>query len=203
VKYPKEARKEKIEGTVVLQVTVEPDGRVSNVSVKLGDITLAEAAVDAVREWRFEPYTKDGQLIRVQQSLEFTFRPDRKIADFNRNLEPPMDVPDNGASEVHAQKPDPKIYRVGGGVTAPKAIFSPDPEYDKKARKAKYQGICLLSMIVGTDGLPYGVKVVRALGKGLDEKAVEAVTKWRFQPAMKNDQPVPVQINVEVTFRLY
>jgi TonB family protein len=202
VKYPKEARKEKIEGTVVLQVTIERDGKVSNVSVKLGNITLAEAAVDAVREWRFEPCTKDGLPIRVQQSLEFTFHPDRKIADFNRNLDPPTEVPDR-APEVHAQNADRKIYRVGGGVTPPKAIFSPDPEYDNKARKAKYQGTCLLSMIVGTDGLPYEVKVARALGKGLDEKAVEAVTKWRFQPAMKDGQPVPVQINVEVSFRLY
>jgi TonB family protein len=94
-------------------------------------------------------------------------------------------------------------YRVGGGVSAPRVLYSPDPEYSDEARKAKYQGSVVLWIIVGADGRVRDVRVQRTLGLGLDEKAIEAVRKWRFEPAMKNGQPVAVQVNVEVNFRLY
>jgi TonB family protein len=93
--------------------------------------------------------------------------------------------------------------QVGGGVSAPRAIYSPEPEFSKAARKAGYQGICVLSLIVGDDGKPRDISVVRKLGMQLDEKAVEAVSNWRFEPAQKNGQPVAVQIQVEVSFHLY
>jgi periplasmic protein TonB len=94
-------------------------------------------------------------------------------------------------------------FRVGGGVSAPKAIYTPDPEYSEEARKAKFQGTCVLWLVVGPDGRPRDIKVQRTLGLGLDEKAIEAVKNWRFEPAMKDNKPVAVQINVEVSFRLY
>jgi TonB family protein len=95
------------------------------------------------------------------------------------------------------------VFKVGGGVSAPKVLEQPDPEYSEEARKAKYQGTVLLWLIVGPDGRPRDIKVSRALGMGLDQKAVEAVRKWKFQPAEKDGRPVAVQINVEVNFRLY
>jgi TonB family protein len=95
------------------------------------------------------------------------------------------------------------VFRVGGGVSAPRALDTPDPEYSEEARKAKYQGTCVLWLIVGPDGKPRDVKVARALGMGLDQKAIEAVRNWKFQPAMEDGKPVAVQINVEVNFRLY
>ena len=95
------------------------------------------------------------------------------------------------------------LYRVGGGVSAPRAIFQPDPEYSEEARKAKYQGTVTLIVIVGADGRPHEMRVSRSLGLGLDEKVLEAVRTWRFEPARKDGQPVSVQIAVEVTFRLY
>jgi TonB family protein len=95
------------------------------------------------------------------------------------------------------------IYRVGGGVSAPRAIYAPDPEYSEEARKAKYQGTVVLWMIVGPDGRPRDIRVARSAGMGLDEKALETVRTWRFEPARRDGQPVAVQINVEVSFRLY
>jgi TonB family protein len=95
------------------------------------------------------------------------------------------------------------VFRVGGGVSAPRALETPDPEYSEEARKAKYQGTCVLWLIVGPDGKPRDIKVARALGMGLDQKAIEAVRNWKFEPAMKDGKPVAVQINVEVNFRLY
>ena len=94
-------------------------------------------------------------------------------------------------------------YRVGGGVSAPRALYAPDPEYSEEARKAKYQGTVVLWVVVGPDGRPRDIRVQRTLGMGLDEKAIEAVRSWKFEPAKKDGQPVAVQINVEVNFRLY
>jgi TonB family protein len=95
------------------------------------------------------------------------------------------------------------VFRVGGGVSAPHAIYDPDPEYSEEARSAKYQGTVLLWVIVGPDGRPRDIRVQRSLGMGLDEKAIEAVQKWKFTPAIKDGQPVAVQVNIEVSFRLY
>lgn len=93
--------------------------------------------------------------------------------------------------------------KAANGVTAPRPIKSPDPEYSIEARQQKVQGSCVLWLVVGTDGLPRSIRVQKGLGFGLDEKAVEAVRQWRFEPALKDGKPVPVQINIEVSFRLY
>ena len=96
------------------------------------------------------------------------------------------------------------LAQVGGRVSAPVPLFQPDAEFSDEARRAKYQGVCLVSLIVDTQGNPQNVHVVRALGMGLDEKAMEAVRKYKFKPAMRDGKtPVPVQVNVEVNFRLY
>lgn len=95
------------------------------------------------------------------------------------------------------------VYKVGGGISAPQAISTPDPEYTEEARNAKTQGTCILWLIVDDHGNPKDIRVVRGLGFGLDAKAIEAVKQWRFQPAEKDGHPVNVQISVEVGFRLY
>ena len=94
-------------------------------------------------------------------------------------------------------------YRAGGGVTAPRAIYDPDPEYSEEARQARYQGTVLLWVVVGKDGKAHEIRVLRSLGMGLDEKAVEAVRGWKFQPGAKDGVPVDVEIGVDVTFRLF
>jgi periplasmic protein TonB len=93
-------------------------------------------------------------------------------------------------------------YRIGGGVSAPSVVFKVEPEYSEEARKAKFQGSVLLSIIVDASGKPRDVRVVRTCGLGLDEKAVEAVMKWRFRPGLKDGKAVPVAATVEVNFRL-
>jgi periplasmic protein TonB len=95
------------------------------------------------------------------------------------------------------------VFKVGGGISAPQAISTPDPEYTEEARRAKTQGTCTLWLIVDALGHPRDIRVVRGLGSGLDAKAMEAVQQWRFDPALKDGKPVNVQISVEVAFRLY
>lgn len=95
------------------------------------------------------------------------------------------------------------VFKVGGGISAPQAISTPDPVYTDEARNAKTQGICVLWLIVDDQGHPRDLRVIHGLGHGLDAKAIEAVKQWRFQPATKDGQPVNVQISVQVEFRLY
>jgi len=95
------------------------------------------------------------------------------------------------------------VYRIGGGVSAPRILYAPDPEYSEEARKAKYQGTVVLLAVIGPDGRPREVRVQRSLGMGLDDKAVEAIRKWRFEPARKDGVPVAVEVHVEVNFHLY
>lgn len=94
------------------------------------------------------------------------------------------------------------VFRVGGGVSAPSIIYKVDPEYSEEARKAKYSGAVMLAIVVDTEGRARDVHVVKSLGMGLDEKAIEAVEKWKFKPGMKGGQPVAVRATIEVNFRL-
>lgn len=94
------------------------------------------------------------------------------------------------------------IYEIGGGVSAPVLVYKMEPEYSEEARKAKYQGTVVLRIIVDRAGQVADPMIVRSLGLGLDEKAMEAVKKWRFRPGYKNGKPVPVFAEVEVSFRL-
>ncbi len=94
------------------------------------------------------------------------------------------------------------VYRIGGDVSQPTLVLKIEPEYSEQARKAKYSGTVLLSVIIDANGTPRDIHVVRPLGLGLDEKAVEAVSKWRFHPAMKGGKAVAVLAQVEVNFRL-
>lgn len=94
------------------------------------------------------------------------------------------------------------VYRIGGGVTPPTLIYKVEPEYSEEARKAKFQGTVVLYVVVDEKGMPRDLKVVRALGLGLDEKAIEAVKKWRFRPGYLNGAAVAVAATIEVNFRL-
>ncbi len=94
------------------------------------------------------------------------------------------------------------VYQIGGDVSQPIPIYKPEPEYSEEARKAKYSGTVLLSLVIDEHGNTRDIKVVRPLGLGLDEKAIEAVAKWRFRAALKGGRPVAVQAQVEVNFRL-
>jgi TonB family protein len=96
----------------------------------------------------------------------------------------------------------PKAYRIGQGVSAPVMISKIEPEYSGQARQAKLQGSVKVQLIVDERGFPQQVSLVQSLGMGLDEKAVEAVRRWRFRPGMKDGRPVPVEAIIDVNFKL-
>jgi len=94
------------------------------------------------------------------------------------------------------------LYHVGGAVSAPQLVFAPDPEFTDEARRVKYEGTCVVSLVVDAQGNTQRIQVLRHLGMGLDEKAVEAVRHYRFRPATMQGKAVPVEMDVEVTFHI-
>jgi TonB family protein len=121
------------------------------------------------------------------------------------SAQPMVDGAGLGSAQQDPIKPSANgLYRIGGGVSAPVPLISPEAEFTVEARRAKYQGVCLVSLIVDAEGTPQNPRVIRGLGMGLDEKALEAVRKYKFKPALKDGRtPVPVMITIEVNFRLY
>jgi TonB family protein len=108
-----------------------------------------------------------------------------------------------GLLNGQAQPPDENgVYKVGNGIAAPSIASKVDPEYTPEAKDAKVEGTVLVQVVVGTDGLAHDINVIKGIGGGLDEKAVEAVQKWHFNPGMKEGQPVPVRASIEINFRL-
>jgi len=104
-----------------------------------------------------------------------------------------QDVPQNTSDTV---------YEVGNGVTAPKGIYTPNPEYTDRARKKKVRGTVVLSMIVTPEGTVRDPKITKNLDKDLDQQALAAVSKWRLEPGTKDGRPVAVRISAEVTFNV-
>lgn len=92
------------------------------------------------------------------------------------------------------------VFRVGGGVSAPKVVFSPEPQCTDRANAAKQQGTEILWLVVGSDGVPRDIHVHTSLGADLDQRAIETVQTWRFEPSEKEGRPVAVQINLQVKF---
>ena len=95
-----------------------------------------------------------------------------------------------------------KPMRVGGDVSAPIAIKRVDPVYTEVARSARIEGVVIIEAIIDTDGRVTDARVLKSLGMGLDDSALEAVKRWRFKPGRLNGQPVPVIYNLTVNFRL-
>ena len=95
------------------------------------------------------------------------------------------------------------VHRIGGGVRPPEVLFAPEAQFSEEARKAKVSGNVLVYLQVDATGKPTHIRVLHGIGMGLDEKAIEAVSAYKFKPAMENGHPVAVEMNVEVNFNIY
>ncbi|HEY2842428.1 MAG TPA: M56 family metallopeptidase, partial [Bryobacteraceae bacterium] len=183
------------ESAVVQQIqfrgmSPELQQRVQNgLTVREGD-TLGRAAMAQLRD----------ELQRIDEHIVVnqTYDPQRANVTLWITLQPAV------ATAAPAALPalPPGVYRIGAGVSAPVPIYRADPEYSEEARVAKWQGAVLLQVVINEEGVPQDIKVIRPLGLGLDEKAIEAVQKWRFRPGMMDGKAVPVAANMEINFRL-
>jgi TonB family protein len=199
---PESAEKKK--GKLAIEFAITKDGHVSGMKLveSSGDVALDRPAWGGITSsdpFPALPSEFGGQYLALR--FRFEYNPDKSNP-----------APDAAVASVVGSNPKLEggggasegIYHRGEGVSDPRVISQVDPEFTEKARKANYQGLCVLSIIVEPDGTPSNIRVASKLGMGLDEKAIEAVKQWRFQPAMKNGHPVrygPVEIDVD--FHLY
>ena len=95
------------------------------------------------------------------------------------------------------------MYRISNGLTPPKPLKVAEPGFSEEARREKVSGSVLIGLIVDEKGFLTAVTVVQGIGHGLDEKAVEAVRQYRFQPAVRNGTPVLLRIHIEVNFQIF
>jgi TonB family protein len=198
-KYPKEAQKAKVEGPVVVQATIAKDGHVRDVVVVSGHPMLADAAHEAVRKWRYQPFKIDGVPVEVETRVTVHF----KLAQLEREDQgpEPTEVPPACQSESH---PGVLRMRQGGPVTAPRPIHAPDPPYTRAARRAKEQGEVVFRFVVTKEGGIRDACVVRSsVSNGLIASAHDTLKQWKFEPAAKAGEPVEVMIETSFHFRLY
>jgi TonB family protein len=207
-KYPEAALKAGIEGAVELRAVISSHGKTQELTLVKGDPVFATPAVQAIRKWRFHPVLVNGKRVQTAYTLQVRFVPSLQEAVTDLKIEsPPEDVPAAGELQADAEfdTPEGHVYRVSkqSGVVAPKIIYQRDPELSEKARELEEQGTVTISLIVGTDGKPRNLKVECSSALDLNEKALEGVKDWRFRPAMKDGEPVMVEVSVGVDFYLY
>lgn len=165
-------------GFTVVSLSVGDDGLPHSVKPQNANDPMSQAAARAVASWQFLPALARGKRKPDNAWIEFACAPSNPAAT------------------------DVRLYRFGPGVISPVPVFKPEPEYSEVARQAKLQGVATLSIEIDASGHTRRIRVIRALGLGLDEKAMESVARWRFTPATRDGRPVAVQASVSVNFRL-
>jgi TonB family protein len=221
---PIEECQQKVDGKALLSVIVDSAGEPRDLwFLRAMGNDIDKLALQVASEDRFTPGTIHVSPVAVAQTLEVSIQAclietkdssgatshhlelrSQPTQDLVAPFQPLKEVVlTAGDSWSDSKNRPPRTEQVGGSVTAPIALISPRPQLTDEARRAKYQGACMLQLIVDRNGMPQAVKLVRKLDYGLDLKAVEAVEKSRFKPAMKNGEPVPVMITVKISISLY
>lgn len=184
--YPRTAQDKGIQGRVVVDATVGPDGKVRNMQVVEGDETLADAFKSALKKWRFEPQARDGKLISFITRLAMTFANDQPSMHQTRVTDPSA---------------DPKVVRVAPGVASGNLISKVAPIYPAEARSRGVQGTVVVHARIGRDGAVHDLKLVSGPPE-LTEAAMDALRLWRYRPYTLNGQPVEVDTTISVNFNL-
>jgi TonB family protein len=190
---------QKKNGFVILHGTIAADGGFKDLSAVTGDQALINPSLDAVRQWLYSPCTLNGAPIDLPIYIALSF----SKGSVNDSVEPDLPFPTEPHKPIQDQIADGQLFRIGHGVTPPRATYEPDPPYSKASRVAKFQGTVNLGFIIGSDGIPRDVWVTQKVGLGFDQKAIETVRQWKFKPATKDGKPVAFLGNIEVTFHLY
>lgn len=193
-RYPADAMKAGIEGIVEVEIVIENDGAVKSARVVRSIPALDAAAIDAVKQWRFKPFS--GNAVTRTAELSFTLKDNQERLDVSHAGDQ-MPLAAAGSSNDGAPQP----VRVGGNIRTPTKTHHANPVYPPDAQAARVAGMVILEVRIGTDGSVEDARVLRSIPI-LDEAALEAVRQWRFTPTLLNGQPVPVIMTVTVNFTL-
>jgi TonB family protein len=186
--YPAEAKANHVEGPIILHAIISKTGEVRYLNVVSGPAELRTSAIDAIRQWTYRPYLLNGEPTEVETTITVNYK-----------FEDPRDS--QSPNDEYASGVVPK--KIGGGVSAPVLIYTVPPEYSEQAKKEKVGGTVLVNFWVDEQGRTKHVRVLRGVGDGLDEKALEAVKQYKFSPAMEGGKPVLVELKTEINFKIF
>jgi TonB family protein len=189
--YPVPAKAAGIQGDVKLNVVIGTDGHVLSVLPLEGNPLLEAAAMDAVRQYIYQPRTlPNGERAEVETTVTIPFRLEGSAVAYEVKQE---NLHYEEAHAAAAQSP---------GNSPPRLILKVEPEYPMEARAAQLQGTVTLSVTIGPDGIPQKLVVLQSADSTLDAQAVNAVRQWKFRPGYQAGQPVDYAATIQITFRL-
>ena len=184
--YPADAKAACVQGTVALRATIAKTGAVENLQVISGPRELYPSALDAVRQWIYKPYRLNGEPTEVETTISVNYSIDAC-------------APQSNPPEAESLT----LRKIGGAVSAPVLMDAPEAEFTVDAKAHKINGSVIVTFWVDEQGIPTHVGIVRGIGYGLDEEAVDVVKRYRFKPALENGTPVVVSMNVEIKFQQF
>jgi TonB family protein len=199
--YPPAAVPDKLQGQVIVKIVVSETGDVESTEVISGNPVLANAAVDAAKQWKFKPYMRNGQPVKAAVKLPFDFAvpadavPDATPKPTDANSSPARtDAPDTSTDS-------PKRIQVASGVTQGLILHRVSPEYPEIARQAGIAGAVILKAVISKEGTIEDLQVISGhpLLRGA---AIDAVKQWRYRPYLRNGEPVEVDTYITVNFAL-
>jgi TonB family protein len=214
--YPMQAQEKQIQGRVLLQVLIDETGNVEKVEAVEGNPVLVDAAVSAMKKWKFKPYIKDGKPVKVNIKLPMDFAFSEKIKDQKEPEDTVSPEANSSQSSINssAKTQDsslptasnaglgvPTRVRISQGVTRGLLIHRVNPVYPPDARRNHVEGKVLLNAVIGTDGSIKNLQVVSG-PKELIDSAVGAVQQWRYRPYLLQNRPVEVETTIEVNYLL-
>lgn len=203
--YPPMAIAGKVQGTVILELAIDAEGAVTDAKILRPVALLDQAALEAVRQWRFTPTELNGQRVPVVMTVTVAFRLDENGNPIQPRIPTEADLADIAArlEEAKAQtwtEGDPPL-RIGGNIKEPKKLRDVRPIYPEIALNARVQGIVIIEAQIDRDGKVSNARVIRPVAL-LDDAAIDAVMQWEFEPTLLAGQPVPVIMTVTVNFIL-
>ena len=179
--YPELARRARVEGVVILNVRTNEDGRVDQVKVANSkDPLLQRAAIEAVKQWRYEPFYSRGRRYPILFNVTVRFQLEHGMNDNDRGR-----VPEEAAPSIR-----------------PEIIYQVKPVYPERARRAGIEGMVMMRLRTDTEGNVDGVTVLRSDSTILNQAAIDAVKQWKYQSIYRNGIPIPIVTIVGVKFRL-
>ena len=183
--YTPDALTARVEGIVTLECVVAVDGTVREGRVvKSLFPSLDDAALRTVQDWKFKPGTKEGKPVPVRVTVEMAF----SLSDSPGVRGPRVDSSD--------------VFKPSKEVTTPRLLHEVKPQYTARAMRERAQGTMRMDCVVLPDGTVGDVRVKEGVHPDLDHEAVRTLRRWRFTPGMKDGVAVPVQVEVEMSFRL-
>jgi TonB family protein len=216
-KYPASARAEHIQEQVMMMVRISSHGEVSEVNLIKPDPLFGQAAIDAVKQWKYKPYLVNGLPVEVETPAVITF--ELPVPAATTNTAPskgvvgdmPGGFPDDQASSITrsivvSAEPMPRVaapgrIRISQGVSQGLLVEKVAPEYPPEARKTRIQGTVLLHVILGKSGDVTRVDLISGHPL-LAPAAMDAVKQWKYKPYRLNGKPVEVETQVQVNFTL-